>query len=139
MAICSLIEDYGLVGFETLAVEDKESMLHLMRAVDKATGCIFVPSSSSSVPEGVVDEREKPGTIRPNAFGLFASAMGAPKGPMSDPRDVQERWVDAREEWDAWENAKWRREGIRVQQEAKKKREAGKEGGGGGDVKMSES
>ena len=89
MAICSLIEDYGLVGFETLAVEDKESMLHLMRAVDKATGCIFVPSSSSSVPEGVVDEREKPGTTRPNAFGLFASAMGPPTASMkahTDPR-----------------------------------------------------
>ena len=139
MAICSLIEDYGLVGFETLAVEvrkylycyislilttwrqqDKESMLNLMRVIDKATGCVFVPPPDAKVPEGAIDETKAPPTERPNQFGLYTTAMSMKKGPMSDPRDVQERWIDAKEEYDAYEKAQWRREGIRVQEEAKK-------------------
>jgi hypothetical protein len=40
-AICELVEDFGLVGFLTLCIEDKESMLHLTRAIDKANGYIF--------------------------------------------------------------------------------------------------
>ncbi|GBE89245.1 cytoplasmic protein [Sparassis latifolia] len=120
MAICSLIEDYGLVGFETLAVEDKESMLHLMRVIDKATGCVFVPSAGAQQPEGTVEATDAPSALRPNAYALFTTAAGPPRGPRSDVRDVQERWVDAREEWDAWEKAQWRREGQLVQEAAKK-------------------
>ncbi|KAF7797362.1 hypothetical protein EIP86_008557 [Pleurotus ostreatoroseus] len=120
MAICQLVEDFGLVGFETLMVEDKESMLHLMRAVDKATGCIFVPPPDAKVPEGAIDTSKAPPSERPNAYGLFTSAMGDARGPRSDPRDVQERWVDAREEYDAWEKVQWRREGLMVQEHAKK-------------------
>ena len=78
-----------------------------------------------------------PGTTRPNAFGLFASAMGPPTGPRSDPRDVQERWVDAREEWDAFEKAQWRKEGLRVQEEARKSREQRQKNGE--DVEMAQS
>ncbi|KZT66638.1 hypothetical protein DAEQUDRAFT_767860 [Daedalea quercina L-15889] len=120
MAICSLIEDYGLVGFETLAVEDKESMLHLTRVIDKATGCVFVPPPGSEQPPGTVDAGAAPGAQRPNAFGLFTSAAATIKGPQSDVRDVQERWVDAREDWDAWEKAQWRREGQLAQEVAQK-------------------
>ncbi|PSR74445.1 hypothetical protein PHLCEN_2v9857 [Hermanssonia centrifuga] len=121
MAIVSLIEDYGLVGFETLAVEDKESMLHLTRAIDKANGCVFVPPQDAKVPDGAVDATDAPPTQKPNAYGLFATAMGAVKGPRSDPRDVQERWLDAKEEWDAYEKAQWRREGQLVQEENAKR------------------
>ncbi|KAI0826286.1 cytoplasmic protein [Irpex lacteus] len=120
MAICSLIEDYGLVGFETLAVEDKESMLHLTRAIDKATGCVFVPSADAKVPEGADVPAGVPSTQRPNEYGLLSSAMAPLNGPRSDPRDVQERWIDAREEWDAWEKVQWRREGQLVQEAANK-------------------
>lgn len=42
-------------------------------------------------------------------------------------RDVQERWIDAREEWDAWEKKEWRREGELVAREKSKA-----EGAGGG-------
>ncbi|KAI0731783.1 cytoplasmic protein [Fomitopsis betulina] len=115
MAICSLIEDYGLVGFETLAVEDKESMLHLMRVIDKATGCVFVPPPNAPQPPGTVEAGDAPGTQRPNAAGLFTSAAASIQGPRSDVRDVQERWLDAKEEWDAWEKAQWRREGQLAQ------------------------
>ena len=37
-AMVELIDQYGLVGFETLAVEDKTSMMRLLRIVDKAVG-----------------------------------------------------------------------------------------------------
>ena len=84
-------------------------MLNLTRAIDRATGYVFVPP-----PEGPSDATEAaaPGSARPNAHALLSSAMG-PRvlGLRSEVRDVQERWVDAREEWDAYERAQWRREG----------------------------
>ncbi|EPQ53752.1 hypothetical protein GLOTRDRAFT_78840 [Gloeophyllum trabeum ATCC 11539] len=121
MAICSLIEDFGLVGFETLAVEDKHSMLHLMRVVDRATGCVFVPPADAAAPPGVVPASGAPASSRPNEYGLFSSAIGPIQGTRSDVRDVQERWIDAREEWDAYERAQWRKEGEMVRDEAAKK------------------
>ncbi|KAK7685055.1 hypothetical protein QCA50_011892 [Cerrena zonata] len=129
IAICSLIEGFGLVGFETLAVEDKESMLHLMRVIDKATGCVFVPSSDAPQPEGTMEDDSLPSSQRPNAFGLFSTALSEMRGPRSDVRDVQERWVDAKDEWDAYERAQWRREGQLVQEEAKKKNSIRQRGG----------
>ena len=33
-------EDYGLVSFETLAVEDRDRMLHLVEVLDRAIGYI---------------------------------------------------------------------------------------------------
>ncbi|THH26377.1 hypothetical protein EUX98_g7810 [Antrodiella citrinella] len=117
MAICSLIEDYGLIGFETLAVE--VTFPNILRY--KATGCVFVPSTSTLLPEGAVNDPNAPPTQRPNAWGLMSSAMGSIKGPRSDIRDVQERWVDAREDWDAYEKVQWRREGQLVKEEVRRK------------------
>ncbi|KAI0765184.1 hypothetical protein C8Q74DRAFT_1286805 [Fomes fomentarius] len=118
MAICSLVEDFSLVGFETLAVEDKESMLHLTRVIDKATGCVFVPPAEVGQPPDTVDASHLSSTQRPNTYALMTSAAGTIQGPRSDVRDVQERWIDAREEWDEWEKAQWRKEGLQVQEEA---------------------
>ncbi|PCH44661.1 hypothetical protein WOLCODRAFT_77417 [Wolfiporia cocos MD-104 SS10] len=137
MAICGLIEDFGLVGFETLAVEDKESMLHLMRVIDKATGCVFVPPPTAPAPPGTTADppadpagnaHALPPALRPNAHALFSSAAGPIRGPRADPRDVQERWVDAREEWDAWERAQWAREGEAVRAAAAAATKEGAEG-----------
>lgn len=97
-------------------------MLHLARVIDKATGCVFVPPPETKQPEGVIDTSSAPASQRPNAFGLFSSAIAPVKGPRSDVRDVQERWIDAREEWDAFEKAQWRREGQRVQEEAERQK-----------------
>ncbi|PFH48728.1 hypothetical protein AMATHDRAFT_64743 [Amanita thiersii Skay4041] len=127
MAMISLIEDYSLVGFETLAVEDKNSMLHLTRAIDRATGYIFVPPPSLPPDAGAAGARP-PGTVdpgvpasaassqRPNDYALFSSAMSTMQGPRSDVRDVQERWIDAREVWDAHERKEWRKEGELVRE-----------------------
>jgi hypothetical protein len=40
-AIVELVEGFGLVGFETLAVEDKRSMMHLLQVIDRAGGYAF--------------------------------------------------------------------------------------------------
>jgi len=118
MAMISLIEDYSLVGFETLAVEDKTSMLHLARAIDRATGYVFVPPPPSKAPPGTVDDTDKPSAGRANSYALFSSAAGPMRGPGSDVRDVQERWVDAKDEYDEYEKMQWRREGEIVRDEA---------------------
>lgn len=38
--LCDVIEDFGLVSFETLAVEERESMLHLLGVLDRAVGYV---------------------------------------------------------------------------------------------------
>lgn len=40
-ALCELVKDFGLVSFLTLSIADKESVLHILRAVDKANGYVF--------------------------------------------------------------------------------------------------
>jgi hypothetical protein len=109
MAIISLIEDFGLVGFETLAVEDKNSMLNLTRLIDKSTGYIFIPqptvAGTVEVPTNVTP------SARPNTYALFSTASGPTRGPGSDVRDVQERWIDAKDAYDAFERQQWRKEG----------------------------
>lgn len=107
MSLISLIEDFSLVGFETLAVEDKHSMLHLTRVIDRATGYVFVPPANATAGK----EPPKPAVLRPNEYALHSSAMSILRGSRSDVRDVQERWIDAREEWDAYERKEWRKEG----------------------------
>ena len=83
-------------------------MLNLMRAIDRATGYVFAPPAAAAAAADA-----------PNAHALLSSAMG-PRvvGLHSDVRDVQERWVDAREQWDAYERAQWRREGEALRRAA---------------------
>ncbi|KAJ3768385.1 hypothetical protein FB446DRAFT_751797 [Lentinula raphanica] len=145
LAIISLIEDYNLVGFETLAVEDKSSMLHLTHAIDRATGYVFVPrpsktSSKNPQPEGTIDESHKPLSAQPNEYSLFSSAAGPLKNTLEsalsnsagtkyagvkdtyDIRDVQERWLDAKDAWDAYEKREWRKEGEMIRDEVARTR-----------------
>ncbi|WVQ81630.1 hypothetical protein IAT38_003754 [Cryptococcus sp. DSM 104549] len=102
-AMVELVEGFGLVGFETLAVEDKESMLNIVRQVDKMTGYIFVPHSG-----------DDDGTNAINTQALFGSAFSGGRllgRAGGDVRDVQERWVDNKEAWDEWEKEGWKMEG----------------------------
>lgn len=108
-------------------------MLHLTRAIDKATGYVFVPPASAPAPPGVVETSDEAASTRPNAFSLLSTAAGPMHGPRSDVRDVQERWMDAREEYDAWEKEQWRREGQLVQ-EQKARDKIRIRGGGSGDA-----
>lgn len=105
--ICELVEDFGLVSFETLAVEDKRSMMRLQRVLDKATGYVYVdrqgqtdPGADASSAEETTGDRR--GTAA-SAAALFGVAdRGIPTG-WGSAADVQERWVDNREDWEAFE------------------------------------
>ena len=79
-AIVDLVEEFGLVGFETLAVEDKKSMMSLLQTIDKAGGYAF------GGPAGANDT-------------VWQVAVRDGLGKM-DVRDVQDRWLDNKEEWD---------------------------------------
>lgn len=79
-AVIELVEDFGLVGFETLAVEDKRSMMTLLQAVDRAGGYAFGGA------EGANDT-------------VWQVAMREGVGSMTI-QDVQERWIDRKEEYD---------------------------------------
>jgi hypothetical protein len=87
-AIVELVEEFALVGFETLAVEDKKSMMNLLRAIDRAGGYAFGGI------EGAND------TVWQVAMRQDAVTM--------DARDVQERWLDRREEMDEEERKAWK-------------------------------
>jgi hypothetical protein len=89
-AIVELVEDFALVGFETLAVEDKKSMMVLLRAIDRAGGYAFGGT------EGAND------TVWQMAMRQDAVTM--------DARDVQERWLDYRDEMDEEERKAWAKE-----------------------------
>merc|ERR1712216_275818 len=38
--LCELVEDFGLVNFATLSIEDKESVTRLVRLTDKCVGYV---------------------------------------------------------------------------------------------------
>ncbi|KAF9010648.1 cytoplasmic protein [Cyathus striatus] len=116
MAMISLVEDFSLVGFETLAVEDKESMLTLTHAIDRATGYVFLPPKTETQPPGTVDDPSLPTSQKPNTYALLSTAAGPMK---RDVHDIQERWIDAREQYDAWERKEWRKEGEKMSKKEK--------------------
>lgn len=82
-AIAGMIENYGLVRYEVLAVENKRSMKHLLRVIDRAGGYVFGGA------EGAND------TIWAVAMRNESSMMGA--------LDIQERWIDQKDEFDRLE------------------------------------
>ncbi|KAF2645673.1 hypothetical protein P280DRAFT_442417 [Massarina eburnea CBS 473.64] len=86
-AIVEMVEDFALVGFETLAVEDKRSMMTLLRAIDRAGGYAF-------------------GGIEGANDTVWQMAMRQ-DGVTMDARDVQERWLDRRDELDEEERKAW--------------------------------
>jgi hypothetical protein len=102
-AIVELVESFGLVGFETLAVEDKRSMMHLLQVIDRAGGYAFGGA------EGAHD------TIWQVAMREGVTTM--------DVKDVQERWLDAKDEYDEKERREWA-EQAKARDEADKAKEA---------------
>lgn len=86
-AITELVESFGLVSFETLAVENKRSMMHLLQVIDRAGGYAFGGAEGANDTVWQVAMREGVTTM--------------------DVKDVQERWLDAKDEYDAKEDAEW--------------------------------
>lgn len=83
-AIIDVVDGFGLVSFETLAVEDKKSMTHLLQTIDRAGGYVFGEA------EGAGDN-------------VWTMAMRGGWGVGMSVLDVQERWVDNKEEYDEFE------------------------------------
>jgi len=86
-AIVELVESFGLVGFETLAVEDKRSMMHLLQVIDRAGGYAFGGAEGANDTVWQVAMREGVTTM--------------------DVKDVQERWLDSKDEYDEMERKQW--------------------------------
>jgi GPN-loop GTPase len=86
-AIAELVESFGLVGFETLAVEDKKSMMHLLQVIDRASGYAFGGAEGANDTVWQVAMREGTTTM--------------------DVKDVQERWLDAKDAYDETEQKEW--------------------------------
>jgi hypothetical protein len=49
--MCNVVEDFGLVGFTPLAIEDKESVAHIVALVDKANGFAFAGLAKTATGE----------------------------------------------------------------------------------------
>lgn len=98
-AIVELVEDYGLVGFEVIAVEDRALMLQLLHAIDRAGGYAF------GTAEGVNES-------------VWELAVREGGGGKMEVRDIEERWVDRRQEYDDLEKKMWEEEGRAVRRKA---------------------
>ncbi|KAK0722087.1 putative GTP binding protein [Lasiosphaeria miniovina] len=79
-AVANLVEQFGLVSFQVLAVENKKSMMHLLHVIDRANGYVF------GAAEGTND------TIWQVAMRNESSLM--------DNQDLQERWIENKEAFD---------------------------------------
>ena len=99
-ALVGLIDDFGLVGFETLAVEDRASMASLLKAIDRASGYVFAEARGT-------DEEGR--TLNDEA-SVWAQAMSEQWAGKIDVRDVQERWIDRKDEYDKVERKGWEEE-----------------------------
>ncbi|XP_049850388.1 uncharacterized protein LOC126322569 [Schistocerca gregaria] len=52
-ALCEIIEDFSLVSFTTLNIQDKKSMAELVKLVDKTNGYIYACSSPQTMLENI--------------------------------------------------------------------------------------
>ena len=89
-AVVELIDEFSLVGYETLAVEDKKSMMALLLAIDRAGGYAFGGA------EGANDS-------------VWQVAVRQGIGEMNI-QDIQERWIDSKDEYDELEKKEWEEE-----------------------------
>ncbi|KAK3400067.1 hypothetical protein B0T20DRAFT_407744 [Sordaria brevicollis] len=108
-AVANMVEQFGLVSFEVLAVENKKSMMHLLRVIDRASGYVFGGA------EGTNDT-------------VWQVAMRN-ESSLPEAVDIQERWIDCKEEYDEMERKEEEeQEKLRAEQ-ARAAEEAGLGGG----------
>lgn len=95
-AICEMIEDFSLVQFETLCVEDKRSMARLLQQIDRAGG--YASGSSEIGADSVWSEAVRGGWLNTGNQAL----------------DDQERWITEREVYEKNDREQWAEEAIRA-------------------------
>lgn len=86
-AIAELIEDFSLLSYTVLAIEDKTSMINLLSVIDKASGYCF--GSNELGGDSIWTD-----AIRQSGMGFMEDI------------DIQERWIDEKEKWDELEAEK---------------------------------
>lgn len=86
-SIADLIEDFGLLSFSVLAIEDKTSMINLLSLIDKSNGYCF-------------------GTNELGGDSIWTDAVRQSGMGFMEDIDIQERWIDEKESWDALEEEK---------------------------------
>lgn len=81
-AIADLVENFGLVSYEVLAMENKRSMISLLSVVDRANGYVYGTSELSA--DGIWSEASRNGAL--------------------EQIDVHERWITHKAEYDKAES-----------------------------------
>ncbi|KAH9473909.1 hypothetical protein MJO28_000258 [Puccinia striiformis f. sp. tritici] len=119
-AIIELIEDFNLVGFESLCVEDKTSMTRLILTIDKALG--YYPSHQPNLTYphemGSDNNPQKPGLTTSGVPGgemAIEAEFGSSSGLLNE---IQERWIDYPELYDQFQKQLWADESELVLQRA---------------------
>ncbi|WPK25478.1 hypothetical protein PUMCH_002795 [Australozyma saopauloensis] len=77
--IADLVEDYNLVSFEVLAIENKRSMIHLLQVIDKANGYAY-------------------GSLELGGDHIWAEAVR--NSSNYDDVDLHDRWVENKAAYD---------------------------------------
>lgn len=95
-SISEIIQDFNLVSFEVLCIDDKQSMISLQTMIDKANGYVF--GSAEITGDTVWSEASRQGII--HDLGIV---------------DIQERWLDNKEEYEKEEERK-RQEFLKEQE-----------------------
>lgn len=86
-AISELIEDFSLLSYQVLAIEDKTSMINLLSLIDKSNGYCF-------------------GTNELGGDSIWSDAIRQSSMGFMEDIDIQERWIDEKEAWDELEEEK---------------------------------
>ena len=106
-AMVDLLEEQGSVTFETLAVENKASMLKLLRVIDRANGYVHIPGSALSGANGE-------GGMEAMEGGAGMKEINLEDMPdideLGDIDDVQERWGQNKALYDEEEEKAWEKE-----------------------------
>ncbi|KAJ1936999.1 hypothetical protein EC988_008022 [Linderina pennispora] len=84
-AVCELIEDFNLVGFNTLCISDKHSVAALLKEIDKANGYIFGALTEGN--ENIMMAADSTDLLTEARdaqmrYGILASTSGARKMPV---------------------------------------------------------
>ncbi|KAK9217416.1 hypothetical protein WN943_006043 [Citrus x changshan-huyou] len=103
--LCDVIEDYSLVNFSTLDIQDKESVAKLMKLIDKSNGYIFAGMDASAVEFSKIAVRDVDGLFRISFFSPifnlilyphFSHVIGSDKfclTKISTVAEVQEKYI----------------------------------------------
>lgn len=83
--IADLVQDFNLVNFEVLSIENKKSMIHLLQVIDKAIGYSY-------------------GATEIGGDLIWAQAIRNGWNIDSEHIDIHERWIDKKQEYDRLED-----------------------------------